>query len=143
VRSRSSGRLIERIHEAAQSLKEKRAIVPESKLGKGITYLTNQREALGVFVSDARMPMHNNDEERDLRHIVTGRKNWLVFATPRGGEVACRLYSMILSCRQCGANPEEYLRDVLMAVATTPMSDIASLTPWAWERARAAAATAN
>ena len=70
--------------------------------------------------------------ERDLRHVVTGRKNWLVFGSERGGEVACRLYSLMLSCRQNGVDPEAYLADVLMAVATTPASEIASLTPWAW-----------
>jgi hypothetical protein len=32
-----------------------------------------------------------NDEERDLHHVAVGRKNWLVFASERGGEVACRL----------------------------------------------------
>lgn len=136
VRNRSSGRLVERIHEAAARLVEKRSILPKSKLGKGLTYLANQREALRVFLDDPRVPVHNNDEERDLRHIVTGRKNWLVFASQRGGEVACRLYSLILSCIQCGANPEAYIEDVLMAVATTPMSQIASLTPWAWVEAQ-------
>ena len=73
-----------------------------------------------------------NDAERNLRHVVTGRKNWLVFASERGGEVACRLYSLMLSCRRNGVDPEAYLADVLMAVATTPASDIETLTPWAW-----------
>ncbi len=71
-----------------------------------------------------------------MRHVVTGRKNWLVFASPKGGEVACRLISLMLSCRQNGVNPEAYIADVLMAVATTPSSKIASLTPWAWGAAR-------
>ncbi|MCP3917201.1 MAG: transposase domain-containing protein [bacterium] len=39
----------------------------------------------------------------------------------------------MLSCKQCGADPEAYLEDVLMKVATTPASEIASLTPWAWQ----------
>ncbi|HED65790.1 MAG TPA: transposase domain-containing protein, partial [Planctomycetes bacterium] len=32
--------------------------------------------------------------------------------------MACRLYSLMLSCRQNGVDPEAYLRDVLMAVGT-------------------------
>jgi transposase len=143
VRNRSSGRLVEKIHETAASLGQAPSVLPKSKLGKGTTYLANQREALGVFLNDPRVPIHNNDEERDLRHIVTGRKNWLVFASQRGGEVACRLYSLILSCLQCGANPEAYLEDVLMAVATTPDSEIAKLTPWAWRSAREAEVGGN
>ncbi len=42
-----------------------------------------------------------------------------------------KVYSPVLSCKQCGANPE----DVLMRVAKTPVSEIASLTPWAWQAA--------
>ncbi len=138
VRNRSSGRLIKKIQELAMEIGSKPSTLPKSKLGKGVGYLSNQREALEVCLSDPRIPIHNNDEERDLRHIVTGRKAWSIFASPRGGEVACRLYSLVLSCIQCGANPEAYIKDVLMAVATTPMSEIASLTPWAWNEARVA-----
>ena len=96
----------------------------------------SQRLALAVFLGDPRLPIHNNDSERDLRHLAVGRKNWLVFGSQRGGEVACRLYSLVLSCKQCGADPEAYLEDVLMRVAVTPASEIASLTPWAWQAAR-------
>ena len=82
------------------------------------------------------MPIHNNDSERDLRHLAIVRKSWLVFGSQRGGEVACRPYSLILSCKQCGADPEAYLEDVLMKIATVLDSQIASLTPWAWQAAR-------
>ena len=109
--------------------------MPKSKLGKALGYLMSQREALSVFLSEPGVPIHNNDSERDLRHLAVGRKNWLVFGSQRGGEVACRLYSLMLSCKQCGADPEAYLEDVLMKVATTSASQIATLTPWAWEAA--------
>ena len=113
------------------------AILPQSKLGKGITYALNQETRLGVFLDDACVPMYNNDSERDLRHIIIGLKNWMTFANHRGNEVACRLYSLRLSYRQNNVNPEKYLANVLMRVATTPSSKIASLTPWAWGAAQA------
>jgi len=69
--------------------------------------------------------------------MAVGRKIWLVFGSQRGGEVTCRLYSLVLSCKQCGADHEAYIEDVLMRVATTLASEIASLTPWAWQVARA------
>lgn len=46
------------------------------------------------------------------------------------------MYFLILSCKQCGADPEAYIEGVLMRVATTPASDIASLTQWVWQAAR-------
>ena len=83
------------------------------------------------------LPNHNNDAGRTLRHCVVGRKNYMIFGSPKGGAVAARLYSLILSCHAKGANPEAYLGDVLMRISTTPYSDIASLTPWAWQAAHA------
>ena len=138
-RARWAERLLDRIYREAKRLDSAKTTLPGSKLGKAVRYLFGQREALEAFREDARIPLHNNDQELDLRHVAVGRKNWLVFASARGGEVACRLYSLMLSCRQNGVDPEAYLRDVLMAVATTPARDIASLTPWAWRARRDAA----
>lgn len=61
-------------------------------------------------------------------------------ASPRGGEVACRLDSLVLSCKENGVDPQACVEDVLTRVSTTPASRIARLTPWGWAAARAAAA---
>ena len=74
--------------------------------------------------------------ERDLRHVAIGRKNWLIFANERGGAVASRIYSLMLSCKEAEVDPESYLEDVLGRVSTTSDKDIAELTPWAWAAAR-------
>jgi len=136
VRERSAAGLIARLLEAGGELERKRTTLPKSRLGKALSYLLNQQGPLSAFLKDPALPIHNNDEERDLRHIIIGRKNWMIFASELGGQVACRLYSLMLSCRQNGVNPEAYLADVLMRVASTPDSEIASLTPWAWGAAR-------
>jgi len=132
ARAAHSTAIVAAIYTEADRLERLRSTLPKAKLGKALGYLHSQRQSLSVFLEDPRLPIHNNDSERDLRHLAVGRKNWLVFGSQRGGEVACRLYSLMLSCKQCGANPEAYLEDVLMKVATTPASEIATLTPWAW-----------
>jgi transposase len=136
ARNAKSRDTVAAIYVEADRLEGLRSTLPKSKLGKALGYLMSQRAALSVFLDDPRLPIHNNDSERDLRHLAVGRKNWLVFGSQRGGEVACRIYSLVLSCKQCGADPEAYIEDVLMKVATTPASEIASLTPWAWQAAR-------
>ncbi|MEM9380895.1 MAG: transposase [Planctomycetota bacterium] len=92
--------------------------------------------------SDPRIPIHNNDAERERRPIVAGRKNWLVFGRERGGGVAVRLYSLRPSCQQNGVDPESYVTDVLGRIATTPRSALAARTPWGWAAARTGEATA-
>jgi transposase len=136
VRGHRSRRVIADIYAAAGDLALKRSTVPKGKLGKALGYLDRQRDPLTVFLDDARIPIHNNDSERDLRHLAVGRKNWLVFASERGGDVACRLYSLVLSCLQVKVNPQQYLEDLLTRISTTPASKIAALTPWAWAKAR-------
>jgi len=135
-RAEYSRGIIDAIYTEAARVQELRSTMPKGKLGKALGYLMSQRQPLTAFLDDPRLPIHNNDSERDLRHLAVGRNNWLVFGSQRGGEVACRLYSLVLSCKQCGADPEAYLEDVLMRVATTPASEIATLTPWAWQAAR-------
>jgi transposase len=136
VRQRRSRKLVALIVERADELSRLRSTLPESKLGKAVKYVLNQRAPLSTFLDDARIPIHNNDEERDLRHLALGRKNWLVFGSERGGDVACRLYSLVLSCKQAGVDPTVYIEDVLGRISTTKASDIARLTPWAWAAAR-------
>ena len=46
------------------------------------------------------------------------------------GHVAARLYSLVMSCKIANINVEEYLEDILTAVATTPSSRVSELTPW-------------
>ncbi len=48
--------------------------------------------------------------------------------------MASRMYSLILSCREVGIDPEAYLVDVLERVSLT--SDVTELTPWAWAARR-------
>ncbi|MDP6423106.1 MAG: IS66 family transposase [Planctomycetota bacterium] len=113
-----------------------RSTLPKSKLGKALGYLHSQRAPLSAFLEDPRIPIHNNDSERDLRHLAIGRNNWLVFGSQLGGEVACRMYSLMLSCKQGGVDPEAYIADGLDKISLVPASQIASLTPWAWQASR-------
>lgn len=136
VRARRSAKIVEEIYARAEKLSRERATLPKSALGKALGYLDRQRGPLSAFLGDARIPIHNNDEERDLRHLAVGRKNWQIFGSQRGGEVACRLYSLVLSCKQAGVDAELYIEDALGRLSTTRATDVAALTPWAWAAAR-------
>lgn len=132
IRDRRTRKLADQVFKIARAWIDHPTTLPKSLLGKALTYLLNQEDHLRRFLDDERLPGHNNDCERTLRHLAIGRKNWLVFGSARGGKVAAALYSIMLSCRALSIDPEAYLADALNRVATTPMSDIASLTPWAW-----------
>jgi transposase len=136
IRARRSAIVVNKLYRTANTLAQEASTLPRGQLGKALAYLESQREPLEVFLGDPRVPLSNNDCERDLRHVVVGRANWLIFASPRGGEVACRLYSLLLSCKENGVDPQAYIEDALTRVSTTPASRIAELTPWGWAAAR-------
>lgn len=80
VRVRRSAKLVETIIARALDLSRQRSTLPKSQLGKALVYLDRQRGPLSTFLANPRIPIHNNDEERDLRHLAVGRNNWQIFA---------------------------------------------------------------
>lgn len=48
-----------------------------SRLRKALNYITNQWTALGKFLENGQVPIHDNESERQLRSLVVGRANWL------------------------------------------------------------------
>ena len=144
VRDRRSRRVLKNVYEVAFALDEDSSVHDGTKLHAAVRYVINQREPLTALLRHADIPIHNNDTERDLRHVVTGRKNWLIFKSQRGGDVAGRIFSLVMSSKLAGINVMAYLEDALSLISTTKASDIAKLTPWGWKAAQLdAAASAN
>jgi len=109
-----------------------RTVLPKSPLGDALRYLANQWIALQRFVDDGRLAIDNNRAENQLRAIAVGRKNWLFAGSFEGARRAALLYSLVQSCRLVGVQPFDYLKDVLLRVATHPQRLIGQLTPQAW-----------
>ena len=107
-------------------------ILPKSPLGDAVRYLTNQWTALQRFVEDGRLAIDNNRAENQLRVVAVGRKNWLFAGSFEGARRAALLYSLVQSCALIGLPPFDYLKDVLLRVATHPHHRIDELTPKGW-----------
>jgi hypothetical protein len=107
-------------------------VLPKSPLGEAVRYLTNQWEALQRFVDDGRFRIDNNGAENQLRGVAIGRKNWLFAGSFEGARRAALLYSLVQSCTLIDVSPFDYLKDVLLRVATHPQRQIGELTPLGW-----------
>jgi transposase len=107
-------------------------VLPKSPLGEAVRYLTNQWAALQRFVEDGRFRVDNNGAENQLRGVAIGRKNWLFAGSFEGAKRAALLYSLVQSCTLIDVSPFDYLKDVLLRVATHPHRLIADLTPKGW-----------
>jgi transposase len=107
-------------------------VLPKSPLGDAVRYLTNQWDALQRFVDDGRLAADNNRAENQLRVVALGRTNWFFAWSFEGARRTALLYSLVQSCTLAGVPPFEYLKDVLLRVATHPQRLISQLTPQGW-----------
>jgi len=107
-------------------------VLPKSPLGDAVRYLTNQWAALQRFVEDGRLAIDNNRAENQLRVVAVGRKNWLFAGSFEGARRTALRYSLVQSCALIDVPPFEYLKDVLVRVATHPQRLIGQLTPKGW-----------
>lgn len=84
------------------------------------------------FVDDGRLAIDHNRTENQLRVVALGRKNWLFAGSFDGARRAALLYSLVQSCALIRVSPFEYLKDILLRVATHPHRLIGQLTPKGW-----------
>ena len=83
--------------------------LPNTLLGKAVYYAKSQRKYLERYLLDGRLEISNNRAERSIKPFVIGRKNWIFANTPNGARASAIYYSLIVSARENGLNPFEYL----------------------------------
>jgi transposase len=102
----------------------------QSDTTKAINYMLNQWEALRYYCDDGTAEIDNNIAENALRTCCLGRKNSLFLGADSGGERAATMYSLIVSAKLNGIDPQAYLRHVLTHIADYPVNRVADLLPW-------------
>jgi len=108
-------------------------VLDETPIAKGIHYARNQRAALHRFLSDGRLPLHNNWSERELRREALGRKNWLFVGNDEAAEVNGAFVSLLASCQLHEIEPWSYLRDLLCLIPSWPHHRVLELAPACWQ----------
>ena len=107
--------------------------LPKSSLGKAITYLRNQWDALCRYTEDGCLTIDNNASERRMRHQAIGRKNWLFVGGEEPGHRAATIYTLISSARRHELDIWAYLRDALDHLAEETV-DLDALLPDQWKQ---------
>ena len=113
--------------------------LPAADLGQAIDYTRKRWRQLRRFLDHGWLPIDNNPAENALRPWAVGRKNWLFFGSPAGGERAATIATIIENCRMQDLDPYRYLCDTVAALHTG-RTDYAALTPQAIARQRDAGA---
>lgn len=111
-------------------------ILPKSKLKEAMGYFCGLIPYLKNYTMDAFARLDNNIAERAVRPLAIGRKNWLFFGSPDGGEAGAILFSLVQTCRGLGINPREYLEDVMRRLMGHNSQKLYELLPDEWLKSR-------
>lgn len=112
-------------------LKHQNVALPKSPLGKAIRYTLNQWPRLIRYCNHGFLQIDNNAQEREIRPIAIGKKNWLFASTPEGAHANARLYSIIGTSKAHGHDTYAYLKHIFKEL---PLADtlekVEALLPW-------------
>ena len=125
---------VDEIHAACKELR--RTALPQSALGKAVTYTLNQWPRLVRCLEYEEVELSNNLAENSMRGVALGRKNWLHVGSVKAGPKVAAILSVVESCRRIGAPLREYLADVLPGMGRRTLSQVATLTPARWAATR-------
>jgi len=117
----------------AEALRANPKLLPQSTLGKAVRYFLNDYTAMVGYLRDGRFEIDNNLVENDIRPEAVGRRRWLFIGDPGAGWRSAVIYTLILSCRRRGLNPQEYLTDVLRRLPSMTSSQVKDLLPGCWK----------
>ena len=134
-RKLSAPEIWDRLKSKAQQLQL--ALLPKSTMGKAVNYFLNEYDALTGYLQDGRFEIDNNLIENSIRPTAVGRKRWLFIGHPDAGWRSAVIYSILVSCRRRGINPQDYLTDVLSRLPAIKINQIDSLLPANWKAATA------
>lgn len=108
---------------------ESKKPLPKSPIAQAMQYSLTLWTALSRYVEDGDLAIDNNVAERALRHVVTGRKNWMFAGSDDGGRRAAVLFSLVATCKRHAVDPYGYFRDVIGKMPTWPKERLAELLP--------------
>jgi transposase len=106
--------------------------LPQSAIGKAISYALNRWGKLTVFITNSSIEIDNNRIENAIRPLALGRKNYLFVGSDEGGQRAAMMYSFFATCKIHHLNPLEWLTDVLRRIPKHPINQIDELLPHKW-----------
>lgn len=109
------------------------ALLPTGPFIVAANYTLERREQLKVFLQYPGVQIDTNHEEREIRSIAMGRKNWNFCWTEVGAKHVGIIQSIIRTCLLHQVNPYQYLVDVLQRISIIKQQDVLLLTPRLWK----------
>lgn len=109
--------------------KEVYKVLPQSAIGKAISYTLNLWERLERYTQDGRFQIDNNLIENSIRPVALGRKNYLFAGSHEAAQQAAMMYSFMACCKINNIEPFNWLKNTLTLIQDYPANKIHELLP--------------
>jgi len=131
VRSERSVPVLLKLHQAIVAAATDPAVLPQSGLGKAVSYALARWPELTRFAEPGygHLLIDNNPTERQIRPTKLGLKNWLFIGHPDAGDRPAVIYSVLATCKLWGVDPWAYLNWALPGLAAATNHTQAQFTP--------------
>ena len=104
--------------------------LPDSLLGRAITYVQNQKSFLASILKDGRIQLHNYLDEPPTKLSDIGQKHWQFANAPNGVAASSVLFSVIQTAIANVLKPMPYLEYIYEQIQRAKDVSIVDLLPW-------------
>ena len=104
-------------------------VIPQSPIGKAITYSLARWEKLKRYTTDGKIEIDNNQVENSIRPLALGRKNYLFAGSHDAAKRAAAIYSLLGTCKLNNINPYTWLKDTLPKINSCKSNALINLLP--------------
>ena len=132
VHVRESGPILNEIMDKVQGAIENESYIPNSELGKALTYWDEHFNKLTQFTRVPGVPLDTNHVERAIKAPIRIRKQAPIFKTEEGARRVGRMLSLLETCHHIGVNSHKYLVWALKGRKRGQAGN--ELTPWIFKR---------
>ena len=113
------------------------SILPQSNLGKALTYALKQWKHLDPCFLDGQIELDNNLTEGAIRPTKLGMKNWMFIGNEETGWRSAVIYTFVEQIRRHGLDPYAYFEWVFEKLMHDPAEDeLEELLPVNWVTAQ-------
>ena len=87
-----------------------------------------------IYLEHGEVEIDNNLVENAIRPSAVGKKNHLFIGHPQAGERSAILYTLLISAKAQGVDPQTYLTDVIKRLPGAAPKELDQLTPANWAK---------
>lgn len=102
----------------------------KSPLAQAIRYALSRMPKARPYLENGHLELDNNTDERAVKPVAIGRKNWMFAGSEGGGKAMAIAFTLIETAKLNNVDPQAWLTWVLAQIADHKITRLDELLPW-------------